>query len=88
MWSACVVYHRPALFRQLLYAVAAAGPAVFQCLYDDDDVETFFIFFYFFSSIFSLTSTAILVFHRMCSEEIISIRRFKMTAQRLLMVQF
>jgi hypothetical protein len=25
-----------------------AGPAVFQCLYDDDDVETFFIFFYFF----------------------------------------
>jgi hypothetical protein len=65
-----------------------AGPAVFQCLYDDDDVETFFIFFYFFSSIFSLTSTAILVFHRMCSEEIISIRRFKMTAQRLLMVQF
>jgi hypothetical protein len=62
-----------------------AGPAVFQCLYDDDDVETFFIFF---SSIFSLTSPARLVFHRMCSEEIISIRRFKMTAQRLLMVQF
>lgn len=49
-----MVYHRPALFRQLLYAVAAAGPAVFQCLYDDDDVETFFIFLI-FSRQFSLS---------------------------------
>jgi hypothetical protein len=31
-----------------------AGPAVFQCLYDDDDVETFFIFLI-FSRQFSLS---------------------------------